>query len=105
MAFLLITFFLRYVELLISSQNLVDYVDLLLKKERQSLNDSIIRNFMEFFYPKVSLLVLCSIDHIINSSSSTVFMTRESVLNPDPELHSLLINAGFEVNPGLPIFD
>lgn len=45
---------LRYVELLISSQNLVDYVDLLLKKERQSLNDSIIRNFMEFFYPKVS---------------------------------------------------
>ncbi|KAL5285273.1 USP34 family protein [Megaselia abdita] len=59
----------KYVELLISSQNLVDYVDLLLKKERQSLNDSIIRNFMEFFYPKIaSRLAIPRIIEIIGCS-------------------------------------
>jgi len=44
----------RYIELFISNSLLHDYIDRILKDERSSLNDTIIANFMEIFYGKVS---------------------------------------------------
>lgn len=43
----------RYVELLISNTYLVDYVDAILRDERISMNDVVIMNFMEIYFPKV----------------------------------------------------
>lgn len=43
----------RYVELLINNPFLVQYIDVILKDERISLNDPIILNFAEIYYSKV----------------------------------------------------
>lgn len=46
--------FCRYAELLIKNPLLVDYIDEILRDERLSLNDPVIANFIEIYYPKVS---------------------------------------------------
>ncbi|XP_058454824.1 ubiquitin carboxyl-terminal hydrolase puf [Malaya genurostris] len=43
----------RYSELLIKNLLLVDYIDDILRDERLSLNDPVIANFIEIYYPKV----------------------------------------------------
>ncbi|XP_021693762.1 ubiquitin carboxyl-terminal hydrolase 34 [Aedes aegypti] len=43
----------RYAELLIKNPLLVDYIDEILRDERLSLNDPVIANFIEIYYPKV----------------------------------------------------
>ncbi|XP_055619621.1 ubiquitin carboxyl-terminal hydrolase puf [Toxorhynchites rutilus septentrionalis] len=44
----------RYSELLIKNPLLVDYIDDILRDERLSLNDPVIANFIEIYYPKVN---------------------------------------------------
>lgn len=46
--------YFRYAELLINNHLIHEYIDKILKDERQSLNDSIIANFVEIYYSKVS---------------------------------------------------
>lgn len=48
--------FFRYVDLLLSNSNLIDYIYTILRNERTSLNDPIILTFIEIYFPKVSLL-------------------------------------------------
>lgn len=43
----------RYSEMLIKNPLLVDYIDDILRDERLSLNDPVIANFIEIYYPKV----------------------------------------------------
>ncbi|XP_055527268.1 ubiquitin carboxyl-terminal hydrolase puf-like [Wyeomyia smithii] len=43
----------RYSELLIKNPLLVDYIDDILRDERLSLNDPVIANFIEIYYPKI----------------------------------------------------
>lgn len=40
--------------MLIKNPLLVDYIDDILRDERLSLNDPVIANFIEIYYPKVS---------------------------------------------------
>lgn len=49
----LFVFSSRYVDLLINNSYLVQYIDVILKDERISLNDPIILNFAEIYYSKV----------------------------------------------------
>ncbi len=44
----------RYVDLLTNNNLIHDYIDRILKDERASLNDSMVANFLEIFYAKVS---------------------------------------------------
>ncbi|XP_053660566.1 ubiquitin carboxyl-terminal hydrolase puf [Anopheles marshallii] len=43
----------RYAEMLIQNPLLIDYIDNVLRDERLSLNDPIIANFIEIYYPKI----------------------------------------------------
>ncbi|XP_035892637.1 ubiquitin carboxyl-terminal hydrolase puf isoform X2 [Anopheles stephensi] len=43
----------RYAEMLIKNPLLIDYIDNVLRDERLSLNDPIIANFIEIYYPKI----------------------------------------------------
>uniref|UniRef100_A0AAG5CQR3 ubiquitinyl hydrolase 1 n=1 Tax=Anopheles atroparvus TaxID=41427 RepID=A0AAG5CQR3_ANOAO len=43
----------RYSEMLIKNPLLIDYIDNILRDERLSLNDPIIANFIEIYYPKI----------------------------------------------------
>uniref|UniRef100_A0A182P423 ubiquitinyl hydrolase 1 n=1 Tax=Anopheles epiroticus TaxID=199890 RepID=A0A182P423_9DIPT len=43
----------RYAEMLIKNPLLIDYIDNILRDERLSLNDPIIANFIEIYYPKI----------------------------------------------------
>ncbi|XP_053672069.1 ubiquitin carboxyl-terminal hydrolase puf [Anopheles nili] len=43
----------RYTEMLIKNPLLIDYIDIVLRDERLSLNDPIIANFIEIYYPKI----------------------------------------------------
>ncbi|XP_035782430.1 ubiquitin carboxyl-terminal hydrolase puf-like isoform X2 [Anopheles albimanus] len=43
----------RYSEMLIKNPLLIDYIDNVLRDERLSLNDPIIANFIEIYYPKI----------------------------------------------------
>lgn len=49
----------RYAELLIKNPLLVDYIDEILRDERLSLNDPVIANFIEIYYPKVCMSANC----------------------------------------------
>lgn len=42
-------------ELLISNTYIVEYVDAILRDERISLNDPVVMNFMELYFPKVCI--------------------------------------------------
>ncbi|XP_037912392.1 ubiquitin carboxyl-terminal hydrolase puf isoform X3 [Hermetia illucens] len=44
----------KYTELLVNNPNLIEYVDILLRDERISLNDPVIRSFVEIYYPKIT---------------------------------------------------
>ncbi|XP_040156645.1 ubiquitin carboxyl-terminal hydrolase puf isoform X1 [Anopheles arabiensis] len=43
----------RYADMLIKNPLLIDYIDNILRDERLSLNDPIIANFIEIYYPKI----------------------------------------------------
>lgn len=45
--------FYRWVELLLSNSNLIDYIYAILREKRVSLNDPIILTFIELYFPKV----------------------------------------------------
>lgn len=44
----------RWVELLLTNSNLIDYVYAILREKRVSLNDPIILTFIELYFPKVN---------------------------------------------------
>ncbi|XP_055847912.1 ubiquitin carboxyl-terminal hydrolase puf isoform X2 [Episyrphus balteatus] len=43
----------KYVELLLANPNLIEYIHIVLRDERTSLNDQYVRNFLEIYYPKI----------------------------------------------------
>lgn len=43
----------KYVELLLANPNLVEYVHIILRDERTSMNDLYVRNFLEIYYPQI----------------------------------------------------
>lgn len=53
---MILNFICRWVELLVTNSNLIDYVYTILRDERVSLNDPIILTFIELYFPKVSEL-------------------------------------------------
>ncbi|XP_055381002.1 ubiquitin carboxyl-terminal hydrolase puf [Condylostylus longicornis] len=83
----------KYVELLVNTPVLVEYVDILLRDERVSLNDPIIRNFLEIYYPKVeSVTTRLAISRLLYAISYTLH-TKDDLDDLCGDLYAIRIIA------------
>lgn len=91
--------FYRWVDLLLSNSNLIDYVYTILRDKRVSLNDPIILTFIELYFPKVSVLIYLSLKEQEDEeekekrtqivSFSVILMFQVSLLNIDRLIESI----------------
>uniref|UniRef100_A0A1B0CAV9 ubiquitinyl hydrolase 1 n=2 Tax=Lutzomyia longipalpis TaxID=7200 RepID=A0A1B0CAV9_LUTLO len=68
----------KYVELLTNNPFLTEYIDMILRDERISLNDPIILSFLEIYYPKITSRL--TIPRLLDSIA-TIILSKENVVD------------------------
>ncbi|GAB0088688.1 ubiquitin carboxyl-terminal hydrolase 34 [Sergentomyia squamirostris] len=87
----------KYVELLTSNPFLTDYIDMILRDERISLNDPIILSFLEIYYPKITSRL--TIPRLLDSMCGMI-QSKENVMDLCGDILAIRVIA--EANPDLP---